>query len=121
MEPKRLRSTFAIDVCDKGTLLQLVQSLLITREPAFYRGLFGVALVHPKDRHYVKKLGRSCAMAAAKAATYNLMSAEPWQEGTKYHFAVQTTYGLIKLHLFTLPKSNVVHISYVDVLAVKRR
>jgi hypothetical protein len=121
LQPKRLRSTFAIDVCDKKTLEDLTMTMLFNREPAKYEGKFGVALVNPKDRHFVKSIGRAKSVEKSVPAEYHLVASEPWQDGTKYTVAAKTTENLVRLNFFVKPKSQVVHVTFVDVPSVKRR
>jgi len=123
MQPKRLRCTVAIDVCDKSLLQTLAKVLLFDHVPAFYEGKIGIGLVNPKDRHFVKAIGRDQATTKAVDAEYHMLGAEVRGEGTVYQFAVvpKTTQPPIKINLFTKPNSQVVHVSFVDVTAIKRR
>lgn len=123
-QPKRLRCTVAVDVPPKEKLVELLNLAYAKREPAFYTGKLGIARVSPKDKFFVKKLGREISLANASEATYHLVLVIPEAKGTKYHFMVTANDGpnaiAIKVNFFVFTGSNVVHIDFVDVTAIKR-
>ena len=124
MQPKRLRVTIAVSVPSKETLRELANQMLFDRVPAFFEAPLGIALVNPKDQHFVKKIGRYFATKNIKQTSYHLMAIEPTGEGTTYKFiAGYGDFNKNPLHInfFSKPSSRLVHVSFVNVAEIKRR
>lgn len=122
MKPTRLRCTVAVDVCDKSTLHHLAAILLFDGQPALYSGNLGIALVNPLDKYYNKSIGRKRSVEKAKPVEYHLMAVEPFESGTTYKFLVgDASSSPIHINFFVKHDSQVVHVSFVNVMEIKRR
>lgn len=115
MEPKRLRSTAVVAVPSKEDLLEMLK-VHYGSSSVNYKGLFGFALCHPKDK-YVKKIGAAKALEKAKPAYYYFVQADKDQAGNSFFkFRVNDVEVIFRTH----PDGNVVHTSYVNVLKFPR-